>query len=72
MKKLSENINLDFDLTDEQKLKISELFEKLMNKYELMSNKKNNVYFSGVVDGINHCYKIINGKEDDYLDNIGE
>jgi hypothetical protein len=73
VKKISENLdtNLDFGLTDEQKLSISELFEKVMNKYELKSNiGKDSIYFSGVTDGINHCYKIINGISDDYLDDI--
>ena len=45
-----------------------------MDKYNKKGNKDlnnpNSMYFLGVADGINHCYKIINGIEDDYLDDV--
>lgn len=69
VKRVNEGLDtdLDFGLTNEQQEKISLLFEKLMSKF----NKPNSSeYFDGVVDGINHCHKVINGIKDDYLDGI--
>ena len=66
-------INLDgIEMSDETREKLSDIFEKLMAKYEGMSNGFVNSYYSGVIDGINHCYKVVNGVVDDYLDGINE
>lgn len=68
------NINLKFGLKKKQKKEISELFEKLINKYQKMSETATHEwtanYMSGVADGINHCFKIINETPDDYLDGV--
>ncbi len=69
-------INLDgIEMSDETRKKLSDLFEKLMAKYEGLSNGDDdfvNSYYSGVIDGINNCYKVVNGVVDDYLDGINE
>lgn len=63
------DVNLNFDLTEEQKEKILVLFEKVQIKFERMG-KGDAEYFEGVVDGINHCMKMIQGIKDDYLDGV--
>ena len=63
------DVELDFELSESQKSDLSNLIEALMNKY---SNTKIYVYHSGVVDGLNHAYKVVNGIDDDYLSDIEE
>ena len=53
-------------LTEEQKHLLYLALDKLIKKYENMDGE----YFDGVVDGINHCYKLISGVYDDYADGI--
>ncbi len=62
-------IELEFNLQQDQKDDLSNLLEALMNKYQ---NVKINGYYGGVVDGLNHAYKIVNGIDDDYLSDIKE
>lgn len=57
---------LNLDIPEETKTKILSIFDKLMTKYQ----RPDNEYFDGVVDGINHCRKVIEGIEDDYLSDI--
>jgi len=56
-------VDVTNDLSDEQKLTLSNKIETIMTKY----SKSNNMdYFVGVVDGLNHAYKLINEIDDDY------
>lgn len=65
-------------LTEDDRKTILDMFEKVQTKYSKIAvnaeqeNKKESTisYFYGVVDGINHCMKMLNGIEDDYLDGI--
>jgi len=59
------------NLSDNQIKDLSDVFEIYMKKYEIMAGKDMHPYFSGVVDGLNTCYKIINGIDDDYNSKIG-
>jgi len=68
---------LVFPLSDEQKGELNELFEKVISKYSNIGrNIKNDdileSYNDGICDGINICWKIINGEinSTDILDNI--
>jgi len=63
-------------LTTEQKELLTEALETLMRKYEVLANyvrdNNNNErgfhygHFTGVADGLNNAYKIINNIDDDY------
>jgi hypothetical protein len=60
-------INIDklhesIQLSDYQKIFLSRAIEAIMDKYK--SNQAE--YFDGIVDGLNHAYKIVNGIDDDY------
>lgn len=57
-------VDVNNDLTDDQKQALSEKLEKLIGKYTKMS--RNNMYFAGVTDGLNHAHKLINEINDDY------
>lgn len=59
-----EQLHTDLKLSDEQKKLLSDVVTKIMDKYETHSTDTD--YFSGVADGLNHAYKIINGISDDY------
>jgi hypothetical protein len=63
-----DDIDLEFNLHQYQKDDISNLLQALMEKYTDHSSE----YSSGLVDGLNHAYKIINGTSDDYLSDIKE
>lgn len=60
------------DISDESKKYILSIYEKLINKYSSLSNRSKDScdYFNGVADGVNHCRKVIEGIEDDYLEDI--
>ena len=56
---------------------ILDTFEQIQNKYEqgmmasmMNANDSSYYYKAGVVDGINHCWKVIMGEADDYLDGV--
>ena len=68
---------INIQLSEEDRKAVLDLFERVQAKYDLMAVKaiesgKNDAesYYNGVVDGINHCFKIITGVEDDYLDGV--
>lgn len=68
---------IDNKLTDEQKNYLIKIIENVMDKYEKKASDaekrgdKNSLHYnSGVSDGLNHAYKIINGIDDDYLDGV--
>lgn len=63
-----EDIDLEFHLHNYQKEDLSNLLETLMKKYENNGSE----YSNGVVDGLNHAYKVVNGISDDYLSGIKE
>lgn len=66
-------------LSDEERQIILDMFEKVTEKYNRRATQaeaadglnSNNLYYNyGVTDGINHCYKMISGIEDDYLEGV--
>ncbi len=63
-----EELHSKLKLSDEQKTLLSEAFENLIKKYNshAESSETNRLYFDGVADGINNCFKVINGINDDY------
>lgn len=71
VKKFEEHVN-NYEMFDISKLSNKEkiqVLEKLINKFERMCNTKD-LYFEGVVDGLNHAWKLFNGISDEYLDGI--
>lgn len=71
MQKLHEELNLSI----KQKELIVGALEKVMSKYSLAHQHEQNInfanfisedYFAGVIDGLNHAFKIINNIDDDY------
>lgn len=77
-----ENMNLhelisSLNLTNDQQQCITNILEKVMNKYQILAdnaenrgNEKSSAYFSGVVDGLNNAYKIVMDIEDDFLSGL--
>jgi hypothetical protein len=65
-------------LSDNDRKIILDMFEKVQTKYSRKAGqaetngKEDKIIFYnyGVVDGINHCIKMIMGIEDDYLDGV--
>lgn len=57
-------VNIQNNLTDDQKKELLDKIEILMSKYSSMS--RSSIYFAGVVDGMNHICKLINEIDDDY------
>ena len=65
-------------LSDNDRKTILDMFEMVQTKYSKRASKaeiegkedKNVFYNYGVVDGINHCIKMLMGIEDDYLDGV--
>ena len=80
----SENLNISdvssFKklLSEDDRKTILDMFEKVQTKYSRKAGKaetegkedKIEIYNYGVVDGINHCIKMLMGIEDDYLDDV--
>lgn len=63
--------DLEFGLTDEQKKAVGEALEILMCVYGRKANNPfletyESSYFEGVSDGLNHAYKLVHGRDDDY------
>jgi len=57
-------VNVKNDLTPKQRQELSDKIEKLMQQYGRFSLE--NMYFAGVIDGMNNIYKLINEIDDDY------
>ena len=53
-------------LSDAQKNEISDKIELLISHYKRNFDCRMNPYFGGVIDGMNHIYKLINEIDDDY------
>jgi len=80
----SENLNISdvssFKklLSEDDRKTILDMFEKVQTKYSRKAGKAETegkedkivFYNYGVVDGINHCIKMLMGIEDDYLDDV--
>jgi len=61
-------VDVTNDLTDEQKLVLSNKLEAIMAKYTKMARGDDFAkdYFTGVADGLNHAFKLTNEIDDDY------
>ena len=59
-------VDVTNDLTPEQRLEMSEKLEKLIRKFNVADPGALSQYFSGVQDGLNHAYKLVNEIDDDY------
>ena len=84
LNKASENLNISdvssFKklLSEDDRKTILDMFEKVQTKYSRKAGKAETegkedkivFYNYGVVDGINHCIKMLMGIEDDYLDDV--
>lgn len=61
-------------MSTEDRQTVLDLLTKLQDKFEdkgmSASTPGSANYFFGVTDGINHCMKVLNGIDDDYLDGI--
>ena len=58
-------VDVTNNLTDEQKQEASDKLETLMGKYMRLADRDDE-YFTGVADGLNHAFKLINEINDDY------
>ena len=63
-----EQLKIDLNLTEYQLKELSDVLEIYMKKYRYYGHDP---FFNGVRDGLNICYKIINGINDDYNSKIG-
>jgi len=58
-------VDVTNDLTDDQKLALSVKLEILIAKYLNLAGRDDE-YFTGVADGLNHAFKLTNEIDDDY------
>jgi len=58
-------VDVTNDLTDEQKESLSNKLETLIAKYSRLAGRDDE-YFTGAADGLNHAFKLINEIDDDY------
>jgi len=69
-----EQLHQALSLTGEQRELLRDALEKLMRKYNKFhrrafvkgGNHEKTMYFAGVVDGLNHAFKLISEVHDDY------
>jgi len=62
---MSNIVDVTNDLTDAQKLALSDKLELLMAKYGKLGGREVS-YHTGVLTGLNNAYKLINEINDDY------